>query len=138
MCRRGGSAKLDSKIQARRNCARPGFDRRQWSGELVQLVWMGAPERLDIDERGAEKYPREDPDEGCPGAWYRTPFVESVLRYWRSRDASGAHQKSRLLEMCTDELVIEAVEMLDAFDDAWHADWERARQARREAASGSG
>lgn len=33
--------------------------------------------------------PWEDPDDGCPGAWYRTPYVDSVDEFTRERDDVG-------------------------------------------------
>lgn len=130
LCRRSGSARLDPDVQASRNCALPGFDRRRWTGDLVQLQWMGRPRRLDIDERGAEERPPEEPENGCPGAWYRTPFLESVLRYRRRLDGNGGRVSNRLLDLCTDEVVIEAVETIEGFEDAWRSEWDAARWAR--------
>lgn len=91
---------------------------------------MGRPRRLDVDERGAEERPPEEPENGCPGAWYRTAFVASVLRYRRRADGNGGRVPNRLLELCADELVIEAVETLETHEDAWRAEWDAARWAR--------
>lgn len=33
--------------------------------------------------------PFDPPDYGCPGAWYRTPFIDSLDRYRRPRDDHG-------------------------------------------------
>jgi hypothetical protein len=33
--------------------------------------------------------PREDIEDGCPGAWYRTAYVDSVDRYTRERTKGG-------------------------------------------------
>jgi hypothetical protein len=33
--------------------------------------------------------PREDIEDGCPGAWYRTAYVDSVDRYARERTKGG-------------------------------------------------
>ncbi|HEY8378998.1 MAG TPA: hypothetical protein VIK91_21045 [Nannocystis sp.] len=67
--------------------------------------------------------------DGCPGAWYRTPFVASVLRYARRVDGNGGRVPNRLLDLCDDELVIEAVEALEAAEDAWR--YERDAQRLR-------
>lgn len=91
---------------------------------------MGQPVRLDIDERGAEQHPPEDPEDGCPGAWYRTPWVASVLRYRRRPDGNGGRVPSRLYDTCADELVLEAVELLELLEDAWRGEWQSARWAR--------
>lgn len=130
MCRRGGSREYDPGIQAARNCALPGFDRRSWCGDLVELWWLGRRPRLDYDERGPEEYPPEDPEDGCPGAWYRTPFVGSLLKYRRRPDGNGGRVSNRMLDLCCDELVIEAVGVLEAYEDEWSSRWDRAATAR--------
>jgi hypothetical protein len=38
--------------------------------------------------------PREDIEDGCPGAWYRTDFVDSVDRYTRRRTKGGGRVPS--------------------------------------------
>jgi hypothetical protein len=38
--------------------------------------------------------PREDIEDGCPGAWYRTAYVDSVDRYTRARTKGGGRVHS--------------------------------------------
>lgn len=33
--------------------------------------------------------PFEPPENGCPGAWYRSPFIDSVWPYMRRRTEAG-------------------------------------------------
>lgn len=71
--------------------------------------------------------PAERIDEtGCPGATYRAGFVGSVLRYYRRRDRNGGRIENPLLTRCDDELVIEAVRTLEAYEDAAWAEAEAA------------
>lgn len=123
LCRKACSNKLIPATQAARNCALPGFDQRKWTGAKVRTRWMGQPSRLDLDERGAEPRPVENvEDEGCPGAWYRTPFVDSVLRYRRRPTEGGGRVPNPFLDRCQDELAIEATHLMEAHEDAWHGE----------------
>lgn len=123
LCRRPCSNKLVPAAQAARNCALPWFDQRTWTGTKVRPRWMGRAARLDIDERGAEARPPENiEDEGCPGAWYRTPFVESLLRYRRRPCEGGARVANAFLDRCQDELVLEATQLMEVYEDTWHGE----------------
>ncbi|WAS96038.1 hypothetical protein [Nannocystis punicea] len=123
LCRKACSNKLIPAAQAARNCALPWFDQRKWTSAKVRPRWMGLPPRLDIDERGAEAKPAEDVEnEGCPGSWYRTPFIDSVLRYRRRPTEGGGRVSSPFLERCLDELVLEAIQLMEAYEDSWHAE----------------
>lgn len=143
MCRKGGTRLLDPDARAAMSCALPGWDLRRNTGErLVRLrVHMGAPPRYEGEGRDHDwDRPLEPVENGCPGAWYRSPFAESVLRYRRRPDGNGGRIPNRLLELCEDELVIEAVETLEAYEDAWRADYQAAHLAKhkREGAAHGG
>lgn len=80
---------------------------------------MGAPR--DYAGEGKDPHwaaPLEPREAGCPGAWYRTPFLASLLRYTRDRDEMGGRVAN--LELCAtaDPLVREAVRALEDFEDA--------------------
>lgn len=102
---------------------------------------MGARPRYDLEPsatsegRGDWDRPLEYPDEsGCPGGWYRTAFVNSVLRYYRRQCGERGRIPNRLLEACDDELVIEAVEYMEACEDTWanaHERWQLTQIRRR-------
>ena len=111
-------------MQAGRHCALPGYDRRNWTGERLLRIHMGAPPRYDLEVQANDwAAPNEDiENEGCPGAWYRTPFIESLLRYRRTACGDGGRVPNRLLDLCDDELVIEAINILEAHEDAWRGE----------------
>lgn len=134
-CRRQGTNKLDLERQAAWCCALPGYDRRAWRPYRLPVVYMGAPPRFDREGiNGDWNAPHERPDEdGCPGAWYRTAFLESVLRYRRRPNGNGGRVPNRLLDLCDDELVIEAVEQMEAYEDAWRSEWLARRMERAQA-----
>jgi hypothetical protein len=100
---------------------------------------MGAPrDYAGEGERNDWAMPREDPEEGgCPGSWYRTPFLASVLRYRRRPAEGGQRVPNRHLDTCDDWLVVEAVEAVEAHEDAWRAEWQanlhEKMRAKREA-----
>lgn len=121
------------------NCALPGFDQRKWTGEGPRgfgllPIYMGAPKRYDREGKDDDwSRPNEDiANEGCPGAWYRSPFVVSVLRYTRRPDGNGGRVPNRLLDRCDDDLVIEAVETLEAHEDAWRQEYLRSLRPEKE------
>lgn len=91
--------------QASYRCAHPCFPEREWASvdEVPIAVHMGAPKEWDDDGFPNDK-PVEPHEDGCPGAWYRTPFVASVQRYMRHGEI-----ESPLMALCTDRLVREAV-----------------------------
>jgi hypothetical protein len=93
------------------------------------------------------KYPPEDSADGCPGAWYRTPWVDSVDQYSRRRTESGDRVSNHLLDDCDDWLIHAAVRALEGEEERWHAyiaaerdrRWEVAEKKReREATSRRG
>lgn len=75
-----------------------------WMGRLP-IVPSSAPPKVKINPAR----PTEDPDDGCPGAWYRGRFVASVLPYMRRRDEHGGRVSNHLLDRCDDDLVALAV-----------------------------
>lgn len=85
---------------------------------------MGAPPRYDLEgRRGDWAAPFEDMEHnGCPGSWYRTPFVESLLRYRRQPCGEGGRVPNRFLDLCDDEFIVEAINTLEAYEDAWHGE----------------
>lgn len=53
-------------------------------------------------------YPNESHDDGCPGAWYRSPFVDSLHRYERLLTDAG-FSDNLLLSRSDDRLLLEAL-----------------------------
>ncbi len=91
-----------------------------WTGKPLFRVHMGAPRDYSREGRDSDwDKPYERIDEtGCPGAWYRTAFVDSLLRYYRPRDRNGGRIENPLLSRCTDELVLEAIRVLESYETA--------------------
>lgn len=117
-CRQPGTDRRAPHLQAARNCALPGFDASTWTGERLVRVHMGRPRDYAREGKGDWAAPCEPIAEtGCPGAWYRTDFVASVLRYYRRRDDNGGRIENPTLTRCDDPLVHEAVLLLEAFED---------------------
>jgi hypothetical protein len=87
-----------------RACGLPGLPlvpRKPSADGLIRIrgginPYMGRypDKRLDdlvvLGYRNKVGQPLEDPADGCPGAWYRTAFVDSVDKYTRRRIENGA------------------------------------------------
>lgn len=85
---------------------------------------MGAPRDYSREGEGDWATPHENPDEmGCPGSWYRSGFVQSLLRYYRKRDDKGGRVANPALDQCTDPLVHEAILVLESWEDEGWADY---------------
>lgn len=57
--------------------------------------------------------PPEKAEDGCPGAWYRSRFVRSLIPYERTQSQHGALSENLLLSRCDDPLVLEAIQTLE-------------------------
>lgn len=121
--------------QTKNTCTLPGFDRSLWERtEISDNDWMGAPRNYDregVDPNWVT--PGEPAEAGCPGAWYRTEFVGSLMRYYRPGDGNGGRVENLDLRDCTDSLVREAVRALEFYENAAmskHYEDERARRER--------
>lgn len=113
------------ETQAAYHCALPGFDVRTWTGRHLYQIHMGAPPDYagELAGRSDWAHPFEDiANEGCPGAWYRTPFIESLLRYRRRPCDGGGRVANPLLDRCADEWILDAVAELERWEDAWTAE----------------
>lgn len=118
----------DFAKQRARLCVLPGFDCSTWpKGQPVKRVWMGrGPDRAREGKAGDWAAPNEPIAEmGCPGAWYRTPFLRSLDRYYRRRTDGGGRIDNPALTQCTDPLVHEAIQTLEAYEDAAHGEYMR-------------
>lgn len=131
LCRKTGTRKYSLERQAARHCILPGSNLSAWTGDRLACdAWMGAPPdydregKADDDVVGSWSEPREDIErEGCPGAWYRTPFIESLMRFYRRRDDHGGRVANPALDRCGDWLVHEAILELEHWEDAWRAEY---------------
>ena len=92
---------------------------------------MGAPRDYSREGKGDWAAPCEPIAEaGCPGAWYRAGFVDSVLRYYRRRDENGGRIENLALRGCVDPLVHEAVMTLESYEDMAIAEFRERRVAQ--------
>lgn len=57
--------------------------------------------------------PEESHEHGCPGAWYRCKFSQSIRPYERLFNPQGGFSSNVLLERTDDPLVIEATQFLE-------------------------
>ena len=142
MCRSPGTARLDPAAQAGNRCTLPGYDRGTWSDARVYQIHLGARPRWDLegtDHRltgGACSHERPAEDiilNGCPGSFYRTAFVSSLLPYYRRGDANGGRVSSPALDQCGDPLVQDAIFELEGHEDAARAEHIRRLRQREEA-----
>lgn len=124
-------------MRAAHHCALPDMDVSTWTGERAYSVYMGAPE--DYSRSGESRsmgndwtMPHEDPYEmGCPGAWYRSPFVLSLMRFYRDRDQQGNRIANPALDHCEDPLVHEAIVLLERYEESAIGEWLYQIHARR-------
>lgn len=87
-------------------CALPGFNRRRWHPAPKGGFYMG---RLSVID---DPTPRESHDDGCPGSWYRSGFVQSIEPYERP-NADGVYSANPLLDRCENPLVLDAIRYLE-------------------------
>ena len=97
--------------QAQWRCALPGFRESLWGPPPTAGYHMGALPRYDGP--GASETPCESHDDGCPGAWYRCRFVQSLGPYERHSDANGGLSDNIRLSRCQDPLVLDAIQYLE-------------------------
>jgi hypothetical protein len=118
----------EPRRQRERLCVLPGFDcSTHPTAPVVKRVWMGrGRDHVNAGKTPDWSAPNEPVAEmGCPGAWYRTAFMRSLDRYYRRRVEGGARIENPALSRCDDTLVLEAVQMLEAFEDAAHGEYMR-------------
>lgn len=129
-----GTGNLSLTAQADRNCCLPGQDTSTWKGQRLVKIYMGAPTRYDREGKDGDwQKPKEDPREsGCPGAWYRSDFVGSVLHYYRRTDNNQSRIANRAFDLCDDPLVIEAINTLESYESAWRSEANRREAKERQ------
>jgi hypothetical protein len=73
---------------------------------LVRKAYLGR-ERLEQPEDGARNplMPPEITDEGCPGGWYRSRFVWSLVDLLRVRTETGDRVRNPFFDESEDPLV---------------------------------
>ena len=73
---------------------------------------------LGLEQRTAT--PFEEPSAGCPGGYYRTPFIDSVWPYTRRRTKDGGRVPNPRFDAAP-RIVHEAVLALEVEEERWHA-----------------
>jgi len=74
---------------------------------------MGLPPDVRARDRGLPMWhrPHDDPDDGCPGSWYRSPFARSMGPYLPTPTSGGGWCESPLVHRDTPRLIIDAVQL---------------------------
>lgn len=63
--------------------------------------------------------PLEDPRIGCPGAWYRTPYIDSLDPYYRRRDGNGGRIENPRFD-AADWQIQKAIMLIEEEEERWH------------------
>lgn len=75
--------------------------------------YMGRRAEPGLKEVGGRrvnpKLPLDDPADGCPGAWVRCRFIDSLHDFLRARTEHGGRVPNPFLDACEDELVWQLV-----------------------------
>lgn len=104
-------------IRSKLGCTRHDLEPVEWDVDIAQ-VCSSYHGRHPGDVQPQEPWksfpfpadqPRENPADGCPGGWYRSPFALSLIRYLRHRDEHGGRVSNHLLDRCDDPLIHDAV-----------------------------
>lgn len=84
---------------------------------------------LQLPPGMVQPHPPEDWREGCPGGWYRSEFVRSVMPYVRRRTEGGGRTANPLFDRAP-AVVAAAVLYLEAEQEASIRHQEREAHAR--------
>lgn len=108
------------EARASRCCALPDFDTNTWTATDVVLEHMGA--EPDYEAEGTDSSWQHPPEsiesEGCSGAWYRTAFVRSLLKYRRQLDSNNNRVDHHAYRECTDPFVQACLKLWEDEDAA--------------------
>ncbi len=133
----GSGAEWNDKARAHHRCSRKDLPPVEWDVSVKQLSPHMGRERLK-ELAGERDYhghwfnwmvPPEDPDDGCPGGWYRNPFAYSLRRYIRSRSREGTYSENHFLSQTDDPLIIAAIQ---AYESALNSSIFHAQQSWNE------
>lgn len=86
----------------------------------------------DYEREGEHRWlrPREDIErDGCPGGWYRTEFIGSLMRYYRRRDGKGGRNVNPHLDACDDPFVISCILEIEGHEEASLREFYKAMEA---------
>jgi hypothetical protein len=124
----------EENIEQRRafRCALPGFDETQWGdGRQAMRLYMGRLPIVgqDVPEDVNPDRPPDDHEDGCPGAWYRSEFANSLARYERILTEHG-FSSNLFADRCDDRLVLEALQCIEQERVRARSHWAEARAAK--------
>lgn len=88
-----------------------------WMGRQAITASTALSERAN--PRHPLNYPRETPEHGCPGGWYRSVFVTSIYPYLRRRDDHGNRVQNLILDRCDDDLILQLVAYAEDEQERW-------------------
>lgn len=112
---RGRDVEWVDDRRAERGCTRIDIPPVEWDVAAVAIHrggWMGRAPVRETEQFGIKispRHPTELPTEGCPGGWYRSRFVASVLPYMRRRDDHGGRVQNHLLDRADDDLIYQLI-----------------------------
>ena len=136
-----------SEVRAGRGCTRRDLPRVRWDVSARELYSRPArygalhfgrfedPSLAGKHELGVPQNPArplEAAGDGCPGGWYRSPFVDSVIHYQRRRTEGGGRVPNPFFDRAPWQ-VQAAVLYLEQEEERWAAYREEINAARRRA-----
>lgn len=133
---RGEGGQWDPLERAARGCTRDDLPPVEWDVSADRLGhYLGRPADRSLEGQvfGSWEEPSEDFEEGCPGGWRRTAFVDSVVRHSRKRTKDGNRVGNPFFDRIEDELLLAAVLCFEAQEDACVSYFERAQAEQRRA-----
>ena len=143
MCRDKRRQEWRDGVRAIHGCTRVDLPTVPWDVDVMRLTgYMGRP-AYEVEDMSTWRVngatvpispdrPPEDPADGCPGGWVRSPFALSVLRYTRTRADGGIRNQNHLLDRADDRLIEEAVLYYEREQDRVFAHQAELIAARRE------
>jgi hypothetical protein len=123
----------DRARRAARGCTRPDLPRVEWSITARELytiptinpictdVHMGrAPiDAVEVPGNNSATHPAEPASDGCPGGWYRTAYVGSVIPYLRRRTDGGGRVSNPVFDRANHLIQAAALEV-EREQERWH------------------
>ena len=118
-----GTAQPDMATRRALRCALPGISEERWGdGSEAPREYMGRlpiygqvepDDDVRIEFGETPQAPRDSHADGCPGAWIRCGFAQSIEKYERLLLEHG-FQSNLLADRTHDRLVIEALQFIES------------------------
>jgi hypothetical protein len=95
-------------------------------------VYMGRYEIAEVEAGNpSQRHPFEPLADGCPGGWYRSPLLASLIPYLRRRVDGGARVPNPLFDGAPWQVQAAAME-IEREQERWHAHAAALIEERRE------